>query len=82
MKDGTLEQYQEFVKRISDRIGIGLELDCVFRKFAFPAARGGGWVANKYYGITTGGEIEARGSTTGVPRLSGGNSKPSVAARA
>ena len=31
-----------FVKRISDRIGLGLELDCAFRKVAFQAARGGG----------------------------------------
>lgn len=60
VKNGTMEEYREFVGRVSDEFGIELELDHVFESIAFPASDGAG-VANKYYGITHGGEIEARG---------------------
>jgi DNA polymerase elongation subunit (family B) len=60
VKNGTTEEYRGFVKRVTVEFGIELELDCIFESIAFPASSGAG-VANKYYGITGCGEIEARG---------------------
>jgi DNA polymerase elongation subunit (family B) len=53
--------FEKFAKRVSDEVGIGLDIDCVFSKIVFPAARDGSGIANKYYGITTAGEMESRG---------------------
>jgi DNA polymerase elongation subunit (family B) len=61
VKNGTEQQYKEFVERVSDEFGIELELDCVFKAIAFPAAERGEGIANKYFGITYEGKIEARG---------------------
>jgi DNA polymerase elongation subunit (family B) len=61
VRGGTKEQYQNYVKRVSEEFGIELELDCIFEHLAFPAGREGEGIANKYYGITYEGEIEARG---------------------
>ncbi len=52
--------------KVLQETGIGLELECVFRKIVFPAAKDGSGVANKYYGLIPGdnggeGNIEARG---------------------
>jgi DNA polymerase elongation subunit (family B) len=61
VKGGTEKEYLEFVKAVSKEIGVTLELDCIFRKIAFPCADDGSGVANKYYGIDPDGEVEARG---------------------
>ncbi len=61
VKNGNKEQYEEFVKKVSEKTGISLELNCIFKKIAFPQSSDGSWVANKYYGITNEGEIESRG---------------------
>jgi DNA polymerase elongation subunit (family B) len=60
VKNGTVGEYREFVRRVTAEFDIELELDCVFESIAFPASNGVG-VANKYYGVTLQGEIEARG---------------------
>jgi DNA polymerase elongation subunit (family B) len=53
--------YEAFVEAVTARTGIELEMDCIFSRIAFPAAVDGAGIANKYYGITEQGEIEARG---------------------
>ena len=60
---GDLEAYKEVARKVSGEIKIGLELDCVFSSIVFPASAssGGGSVANRYYGVTTEGEVESRG---------------------
>ncbi len=52
--------FVSFAEDVSRRIGIVLELDCIFDYIAFPEAENGSGIANKYYGITGSG-IEARG---------------------
>ena len=61
VRNGSEGDYKRFVKRVSLEFGIELELDCVFRSIAFPCAEDGSGVANKYYGMTYDGKIEARG---------------------
>jgi len=61
VRGGSKGQYEEFVKRASDEIGIDLELDCIFSSIAFPAADDSAGIANKYYGITHEGKLECRG---------------------
>ncbi|MFN7990863.1 MAG: DNA polymerase domain-containing protein [Candidatus Micrarchaeia archaeon] len=61
VRGGTMESYRRFAGRVSREMGFELELDCVFRKIAFPSAADGSGAANKYYGITHDGKIEARG---------------------
>jgi len=61
VKGGTEQEYRKFVNAVSKEIGITLELDCIFRKIAFPCADDGSGVANKYYGIDLDKKIEARG---------------------
>ncbi len=58
---GDKTGYEAFSKKVTNEIGIGLELDCIFARIAFPEAAQGGSAANRYYGITADGEIEARG---------------------
>ncbi len=60
VRNGTGDEYREFVEKVTEEFGIELELDCVFESIAFPASSGAG-VANKYFGITGKGMIEARG---------------------
>lgn len=61
VKGGSKKQYKEFAKRASSEIGIELELDCVFKNIAFPAADDSSGIANKYYGITQEDVLECRG---------------------
>jgi len=61
VRGGSEAGYKFFVKRVSDEFGIELELDCVFKAIAFPCADDGSGIANKYYGMTYDGKIEARG---------------------
>jgi DNA polymerase elongation subunit (family B) len=61
VKGGTKQQYEDFAARVSNEIGIELELDCIFRSIAFPAADDYAGIANKYYGITHEGKLECRG---------------------
>ncbi len=61
VRGGSEAGYKRFVKRVSDEFGIELELDCIFRGIAFPCADDGSGIANKYYGMTYDGKIEARG---------------------
>jgi len=59
--NGSAREYGEFAEEASEKTGIGLELDCVFRRIAFPSSKEGAGIASKYYGITYEGELEARG---------------------
>ena len=61
VKDGTKKLYRKFSRAVTKEIGIELEIDCTFKAIAFPAARDGSGIANKYYGIKEDDEIEARG---------------------
>jgi DNA polymerase elongation subunit (family B) len=61
VKNGTKEQYHEFVNQVTSEIGIELELDCIFKSIAYPAAEDCAGIANKYYGITEEGMLECRG---------------------
>ncbi|MEW6722061.1 MAG: DNA polymerase domain-containing protein [Candidatus Micrarchaeota archaeon] len=61
VKGGTEAGYRRFAEKVSGEFGFELEIDCIFRKVAFPSGNDGGGAANKYYGITAGGKIEARG---------------------
>ncbi|MDP2717252.1 MAG: DNA polymerase domain-containing protein [Candidatus Micrarchaeota archaeon] len=47
--------------KCKEKTGIELALDAQFKAIVFPAGAQGGRVANRYYGITTEGEIVARG---------------------
>jgi hypothetical protein len=58
---GTRRDYERFASDVSAEMGFELELDCIFRKLAFPPSADGSGAANKYYGITADGRIEARG---------------------
>ncbi len=61
VRGGSREDYERYVSRVSREAGFSLELDCVFARLAFPSGGDGSGVANKYYGITEEGGIEARG---------------------
>lgn len=50
-----------FAAEVQEKTGIELALDAQFKAIVFPAGAQGGRVANRYYGITPDGEIEARG---------------------
>jgi DNA polymerase elongation subunit (family B) len=53
--------FGRFASRVSDETGIELVLDCVFSKIKFLASHDGSGAANRYFGITADGKIEARG---------------------
>lgn len=61
--DGTGEfgGFESFAKRVSDETGIELVLDCVFSKIKFLPSYDGSGAANRYFGMTSDGKIEARG---------------------
>lgn len=61
VRNGSIDDYKRYVKRVTKETGIELELDLIFRKIAFPSSKENAGVANKYYGIDTDGKIEARG---------------------
>ena len=58
---GDVEAVKTFAAEVQEKTGIELALDASFKAIVFPAGAQGGRVANRYYGITTEGEIEARG---------------------
>lgn len=58
---GTPESVKAFAKEVERQTGIELALDALFKAIVFPAGAQGGRVANRYYGLTTENEIEARG---------------------
>lgn len=58
---GSTDTVKAFAKEVERQIGIELALDASFKAIVFPAGAQGGRVANRYYGITPEGEIEARG---------------------
>jgi DNA polymerase elongation subunit (family B) len=55
------KKFDSFAKRVSDETGIELVLDCVFSKIRFLPSYDGSGAANRYFGLTTDGKIEARG---------------------
>ncbi len=55
------KKFESFAKRVSDETGIELVLDCVFSRIKFLASHDGSGAANRYFGITAEGKIEARG---------------------
>jgi len=61
--DGPLEPaaVKAFAAEVQEKTGIELALDAQFKAIVFPAGAQGGRVANRYYGLTTENEIEARG---------------------
>ncbi len=61
VRGGSRGDYLRYVSRVGRETGFELELDCVFSRIAFPSGGDGSGVANKYYGITDDGAIEARG---------------------
>ncbi len=58
---GPSEQFIPFTLDVKEQIGIELGLDDTFSTIVFPASAQEGRAANRYYGLTTEGEIEARG---------------------
>ncbi len=61
VRGGSRADYERYVSRVSREAGFELELDCLFSSIAFPSGSDGSGVANKYYGISQDGMIEARG---------------------
>lgn len=61
LSGGDAKTYAQFAGEVSRASGIDLELDCIFTHLAFPSSSSGVGIANKYFGITQDGEIEARG---------------------
>ncbi|MCI0503316.1 hypothetical protein L0Y65_01240 [Candidatus Micrarchaeota archaeon] len=55
------QKFDGFASRVSDETGIELVLDCVFSKIKFLPSYDGSGAANRYFGITADGKIEARG---------------------
>ncbi|MFA5106472.1 MAG: DNA polymerase domain-containing protein [Candidatus Micrarchaeia archaeon] len=58
---GNEKQYLDYVRKVSAETGITLELDCIFSRLVFPAAKDASGVANHYYGLMQDGRMEARG---------------------
>lgn len=58
---GDAATIKTFAAEVQEKTGIELALDAQFKAIVFPAGAQGGWVANRYYGITPDGEVEARG---------------------
>ncbi|MBI4281083.1 hypothetical protein HY628_02720 [Candidatus Uhrbacteria bacterium] len=58
---GDAQTVKAFAAEVQEKTGIELALDASFKAIVFPAGAQGGRVANRYYGLTTDGEIEARG---------------------
>ncbi|MBU1197442.1 hypothetical protein KJ765_02915 [Candidatus Micrarchaeota archaeon] len=58
---GSDAQYAAYQKRVSEEIGIELDLEGIFQRIVFPSAKDASGTANKYYGITRDGKLEARG---------------------
>jgi len=58
---GTPDEVKAFAKEVQEKTGIELAIDASFKAIVFPAGAQGGRVANRYYGLTTENEIEARG---------------------
>jgi len=57
----NLDNFERFAARVSSETGIELILDCVFSKIKFLPSYDGSGAANRYFGITGDGKIEARG---------------------
>ncbi|MFH0884147.1 MAG: DNA polymerase domain-containing protein [Candidatus Micrarchaeota archaeon] len=55
------KNFERFATRVSNETGIELVLDCVFLKIKFLPSYDGSGAANRYFGITVDGKIEARG---------------------
>ncbi|MBI5226018.1 hypothetical protein HY994_02130 [Candidatus Micrarchaeota archaeon] len=58
---GPPERFIPFTLDVKEQIGIELDLDDTFSTIVFPASAREGRAANRYYGLTTKDEIEARG---------------------
>jgi hypothetical protein len=55
------KNFERFATRVSNETGIELVLDCTFTKIKFLPSYDGSGAANRYFGITADGKIEARG---------------------
>ena len=61
LSNGNPEKYAEFCASASKETGLELLIDRHFKAVMFPKSADGSGAANKYFGLTYGNEIEARG---------------------